>query len=364
MALYEVSALIKRGVYPSDFLLFVSTDRVICGENICSILISNYICRASTVVRSLLVPLSIQQSQSSEYMKALKPYQAEIKKKFKNNQDAQNRAIAKLYEDAKQNPLSGCFLSLAQIPVFLGLYRGVRYLALEGELDEPFLWIPSLAGPVQPPDFRGLEWLTQGWNMEGTPTPPLGWETTLAFMIMPVILVVLQSATMRILQPPIDDSLSDEEKEQMESTQTVIKFLPLLIGFFSLQVPAGLTIYWFASNLFTVTQSLAVRAYFAANPPEIELPDYWDKTLDENADFASMSPEERRKASEAGLRVGPTLAELVDESKFHVYVERRSFREETPAWQRVQEKGAAPVPDELQAWAKGASKQPAEKVEA
>ena len=147
-------------------------------------------------------------------MKALKPYMAEIKKKFKNNQDAQNRAIGKLYEDAKQNPLSGCFLSLAQIPVFLGLYRGVRYLALEGDLDEPFLWIPSLAGPVSPPDFRGLDWLVQGWtSIDGTPTPSLGWETTLSFMIMPVILVLLQSATMRILTPPLDEGMDPKEKE-------------------------------------------------------------------------------------------------------------------------------------------------------
>lgn len=297
-------------------------------------------------------------------MKALKPYVAEIKKKYKNNQDAQNRATAKLYEDANQNPLSGCLLSFAQIPVFLGLYRGVRYLALEGLLDERFLWIPSLSGPVQPPDFRGLDWLTSGWTFDGTPTPPLGWETTLAFMIMPVLLVVLQSATMKILQPPMDDDLGEEERKNMETTQTVIKFLPLLIGFFSLQVPAGLTIYWFASNLFTVSQSLAVRAYFAANPPQIELPDYWEKTLDENADFSKMTPEERRKASEAGLRVGPTLADLVDESKFHIYVERRSFREETPAWARIQEQGNAPIPDELMAWAKGSSKVPSEKVEA
>lgn len=299
-------------------------------------------------------------------MKALKPYIAEIKKKFKDNQDAQNRAVAKLYEDANQNPLSGCLMSFAQLPVFLGLYRGVRYLALEGELDEKFLWIPSLAGPVSPPNFRGLDWLLDGWttSVDGVPTPPMGWEATLPFLIMPVILVVLQSVTMRILQPPVDDSLSNEEKEQMESTQNVIKFLPLLIGFFSLQVPAGLTIYWFSSNLFTVTQSLAVRAYFAANPPDIELPEYWDKTLDANADFMAMSPEERRKASEAGLRVGPTLSQLKDESKFHVYVERRSFREETPAWKRVQEQGAATVPEELQAWANISSSKASAKVEA
>jgi YidC/Oxa1 family membrane protein insertase len=93
-------------------------------------------------------------------MKALKPYISEIKEKFKDNQDMQNRYTAKLFEDAKQNPLAGCLVSLAQLPIFLGLYRGVRLLAIDGEIDEPFLWIPSLQGPVGPPDFRGLDWLT------------------------------------------------------------------------------------------------------------------------------------------------------------------------------------------------------------
>ena len=83
-------------------------------------------------VRSLLVPLSLQQSKSSEYIKALKPYQDEIKAKFKDNKDMQNRAIAKLYEDANTNPLAGCLVSLAQLPIFLGLYRSVTRLAREG----------------------------------------------------------------------------------------------------------------------------------------------------------------------------------------------------------------------------------------
>lgn len=263
------------------------------------------------VMRSLLLPLSVQQSKSTEYTKALKPYMKEIKEKFKDNQDMQNRATAKLYEDAKQNPLAGCLFSLAQLPIFLGLYRGVRLLAIDGKLDEPFLWIPSLQGPVGPPDYRGLEWLTQGWTeIDGINTPAMGWETTLAFMIMPVILVVGQSITMRVLQPTMDedDSMSEEEKENLERTQGALKFLPLLIGFFSLQVPAGLTIYWFTSNLYSLTQALAVRQYYAINPPKIELPDYWDAL----EDIDSMSPEDRRKAAAAGLRAGPSFDDLKD----------------------------------------------------
>ena len=295
------------------------------------------------MVRSALIPLSLQQSKSSEYVKALKPKMDEIKEKFKDNKDMQNRAIAKLYEDANQNPLAGCFVSLAQLPIFLGLYRGIRLLAVEGKLEEPFLWIPSLQGPVTAEsDYRGLDWLTQGWSMvDGSLSPSLGWETTIAFLIMPVILVLGQSLSMSVLAPPVDENMPEEEKEQFEKTQRILKFLPLLIGFFSLQVPAGLTIYWFTSNLFTVTQSLVVRKYYELNPPSIELPDYWE-ALD---DVANMSADEKRQAAEAGLAVGPKYADLLQEAKFHVVVDRQErLRKDTSS------SSSGSIPPELQSW--------------
>lgn len=266
-------------------------------------------------IRSLLIPLSIQQNKSSEYQKLLKPYMAEIKERFKDNKDAQNRAIGKLFEDADQNPFNGCLLSLAQLPVLLGLYRGIRNLAQDGLLNERFLWIPTLEGPVSPPLYRDIDWLTQGWtSIDGLPTPQLGWETTLCFLIMPVVLVLGQSLTMRVLSPPMEtEGMSEEEKDQMEKSQLVLKFLPLMIGYFSLQVPAGLTIYWFTTNIFTLTQSLAIRAYYAANPPEIKLPEYWDQ-LDKNVD--EMTPDEKRAATAAGINVAPTFDSLVEGERF------------------------------------------------
>mmetsp|Transcript_17181 Transcript_17181/g.23871 ORF Transcript_17181/g.23871 Transcript_17181/m.23871 type:complete len:459 (+) Transcript_17181:168-1544(+) len=301
----------------------------------------------TATMRSLLVPLSIQQSKASEYQKALKPYINEIKEKFKDNQEMQNRATAKLFEDANQNPLAGCIVSLVQLPIFLGLYRGVRLLAMDGLLDEPFLWIPSLQGPVSAPDYRGLDWLVQNWDTTtgSLPTPSLGWETTLAYLVMPVVLVLGQSVTMRVLAPPVDDNMSPEEKETVENSQKFLKFLPLMIGFFSLQVPAGLTIYWLTSNSFTLAQSLTVRAWFKANPPDIELPEYWD-ALD---DVSNMTPEERRKAAEAGINTGPKFADLLDEAQFHYVVERTPLRLESAAWERVQSESPG-IPEPMVVW--------------
>ena len=295
-------------------------------------------------VRALLIPFSISQNKSSEYMKALKPYTKKIKEKY-TDQNMQNRAISKLYEDAKQNPLAGCITSFSQIPIFLGLYRSVTRLAAEGRLDEPFLWIPSLEGPVSAENnYRGMEWLTQNW---ANGAPSMGWEGTLPFLIMPVVLVLMQSFTMNVLQPPEDESASEEEKEQLQSSKRILKFLPLMIGFFSLQVPAGLTIYWFTSNLFTVSQSLIIRGYYAANPPQIVLPDYWD-ALDKGEE---MSADEKREAAMAGLSTGPSFDQLMDEAKFHYVVKRYPLRASSDAWNRIESEGRTrSVPEELKNW--------------
>ena len=297
----------------------------------------------TAAVRACLIPFSISQNRSSEYMKALKPYQKKIKEKYKDK-DMQNRAISKLYDDAKQNPLAGCITSFAQIPIFLGLYRSVTRLAAEGRLDEPFLWIPSLQGPVSAENnYRGMQWLTENWVDN---TPSMGWEGTLPFLVMPVVLVLMQSVTMRVLQPPPDESATEEEREQLESTQGILKFLPLMIGFFSLQVPAGLTIYWFTSNLFTVSQSLIIRGYYKANPPQIELPDYWD-ALDKGEE---MTADEKREAAMAGLSTGPTFDQLLDEARFHYVVKREPLRANSEAWKRVESGESKIIPEEMKSW--------------
>merc|ERR1711971_604179 len=99
-------------------------------------------------------------------------------------------------------------------------------------------------------------------------------------------------------------------------------------------VPAGLTIYWLMSNLSTLAQSAAVKAYYAANPPQIELPDYWDAL--EDAD--SMSPDEKRKAAEAGINTGPDFQFMLDEANYHYKIERNSVIQSSAAWARVESK--------------------------
>ena len=66
----------------------------------------------------------------------------------------------KLYKDHGINPLAGCLPSLAQIPVFLGVYYSVTSIAKAQVYSEGFLWLPSLSGPIADRS-QGLSWLTE-----------------------------------------------------------------------------------------------------------------------------------------------------------------------------------------------------------
>merc|ERR1711988_349118 len=91
-----------------------------------------------------------------------------------------------------------------------------------------------------------------GW-VDGA--PPLGWHDTLAFLSIPVILTVSQVISQQLMQPK-----EQPEGEAAQQSQAILKFLPFMVGYFALNVPAGLGIYWITNNIFTTLTTLGIRA--------------------------------------------------------------------------------------------------------
>jgi len=205
-------------------------------------------------IRLILFPLNYKQLASTQMVQALNPKVQEIREKYADNRELQAQMTALLYQEAKTNPFAGCLPSLIQIPVFLALYRSFYNLASTNQLQEPFLWLPNLQGPVY--GSRTTDWLTANWHDF---TPSLGWHDTLAFFSIPVMLYVAQAISLKILSPPSDDPA-------VQKSQQILKYLPLMLAYFSLSVPAGLGIYWITNNLLSTATTLSIKAYFKANP--------------------------------------------------------------------------------------------------
>jgi len=228
------------------------------------------------ILRSATLPLTWIQYSSTEKQKALAPIMEEIKEKFPNPEQ-QNLVIAKLYDDTEVNPLLGCLPSFLQIPVFIALYRSILRLANEDALAEPFFFLPSLEGPtlteqLQLPQGRGTQWLFENWSGSfagGDLQPLLGWDDTLAYCAIPLIITITQAVSQKVTAPPMDE---DDPSPTLQRTQAILKYIPLMIGFFSLQVPSALCLYWFTSNTFTFAATVSIKNYYAANPPVVD----WD----------------------------------------------------------------------------------------
>lgn len=217
-------------------------------------------------VKIVTLPLVKTQIESTSKLQKLTPLQQKIQAKYANDEQTKNQVLSQLYQAANANPLAGCLPALVQIPVFISLYRALQNLVAENKLDEPFLWIPDLEGPVyMKPPGESMDWIKSAFSGN----PELGWSDTLAFASLPVLLFISQSISQKVLQPPKDPKKELTEQEQV--SQGILNYLPFMIAFFSVNVPAGLGIYWVFNNFLTTIVTLAVKNQFKDDqlPPEV-----------------------------------------------------------------------------------------------
>lgn len=212
------------------------------------------------LVKAATFPLSKKQVESAMAMRSLQPQVKEIQERYAGNQEKIQLETARIYKLAGVNPLAGCLPTLATIPVWIGLYRALSNVANEGLLTEGFFWIPSLAGPTTiaaKQSGSGISWLFP--FVDGH--PPLGWSDTFAYLVLPVLLVVSQYISVQIMQP------TQGNDPNQQNSQAFTKILPLMIGYFALSVPSGLSLYWFTNNILSTAQQIWLQKLGGANNP-------------------------------------------------------------------------------------------------
>ncbi|HID87321.1 MAG TPA: YidC/Oxa1 family membrane protein insertase [Anaerolineae bacterium] len=198
-------------------------------------------------IRLITLPLTLQQIRSSKAMQELQPKLQELQRKYGKDKEKLSQEQMKLYREAGVNPLAGCLPMLVQLPIWIGLYQALRNLATAGLLQEGFLWIPSLAQPTS------LEWF---W-------PPSNWvwPDVAAYLVLPILTVVSQIVVQKMMTSPT----TDPQQSAMNQTMLMMSFM---FGFFAMQVPSGLALYWVTSNLLSLIQQYFVSGWGSLRPPK------------------------------------------------------------------------------------------------
>lgn len=195
------------------------------------------------VAKVLLLPLTIKQTKSTKAMQDIQPRIQELQTKYKNKPEKQNEEMVKLYKEANINPLAGCLPLLIQMPIIIGLFSVIREPVQYGvfasaaeftKANVEFLWIQSLTKP----DY---------------------------------ILAILSGASAYVMQKVMMPS--DQQQGSMKMMTYVMAGMSLYWGFI---FPAGLTLYWTASNLFSIGQH-----YLIMNPLKAKLANSKEEVIDE-----------------------------------------------------------------------------------
>lgn len=278
------------------------------------------------IVKLILFPLMVKQQKSSFKMQALQPELMKIRKKYegKTDQMSQQRMAFEMQEFQKKNGVSmvsGCLPMLIQLPILYALFYlfqnayvyvdviGHNYtdianaivnipVSLRMEVFQPFARefanayknvaiikdgidmrqvneVVMLVNYLKPDDWNVIlqnlgdagnslvPLLATKSSIETFLTIPLVSKAGLHFpgIIIPIaagITTWLQSKIMMMMNP----QNSDSGNPAAAMTKSMLYTMPIMMGVFAINMPAGLGLYWTISNLFGILQQVILSKHY------------------------------------------------------------------------------------------------------
>jgi YidC/Oxa1 family membrane protein insertase len=230
------------------------------------------------IVRSILHPLAVYQQKSmfrmQESMARIQPKMQALKERYANDKVRLNQETMKVWSEEGVNPLGQvtAFLPiLIQMPILIALWNG---LSIDVNLRHaPFdgWWILDLSSPdafytfIKPFNVPVLSEIPLiGGVFKGVPSINLlpvfmGLSMWLQqkYMPRPAMQAKLEAAKQQAAagKPKSGPSPEDQLRQQQMMAYMMAVVFPLMFY----KMPAGLNLYWMATNVFGIFESLIIR---------------------------------------------------------------------------------------------------------
>ena len=196
-------------------------------------LLGNYgvaILLVTILIKLAFFPLANRSYETMAKMKKLQPRMVQIRELYKDDRQAQQQELMKIYREEKLNPLAGCLPILVQIPVFFSIYK-VLFVTIDMRHQPFFAWVQDLSAPDP----------TSLFNLFGL--LPYDVPSFLLIGVWPLIMGITMFVQMQMNPPPPDPIQA-----------RMFQILPIFFTFILAGFPAGLVIYWAWNNFLSLLQ--------------------------------------------------------------------------------------------------------------
>lgn len=206
------------------------------------------------LIRIITWPLNAQQMKSAAAMQDLqkdKEWQA-VQKKYAKDREKLAQEQMRFYREKGINPFGSCLPTLIQFPIIIALYQSITRALGSTPLDllklSRGLYSFLDASTVIPLNSKFL-WMNLG-QPEGIPLP---FEISFLPYGFPLLAIIVAITT--YIQAKLTMPASPNPGDQTAAMSNMMSiYMPLMLGYFSLTFPSGLSVYFITSNVLGIIQ--------------------------------------------------------------------------------------------------------------
>lgn len=192
------------------------------------------------ILKIILFPLTYKSYLSSAKMRVLKPQVDEINAKYPKKEDAlkKQQAVMALYKKVGVNPMGGCIPILIQFPILIAMFR---FFPASFELrQQSFLWADDLSS------YDSILQLP-------FTIPWYGDHVSLFTLLMAVSLFITSKMN--------TDQMGDANAQMPGMKFMMTWMMPIMMLLWFNNYSAGLSYYYFLSNVITLGQTVLIRRF-------------------------------------------------------------------------------------------------------
>ncbi len=211
----------------------------------------------TVLIKLVLAPIFRKQIESQKRLQELQPKIKEIQNKYKDDKEKQTKAIMEFYKENKVNPFSGCMPLVLQLFIFIAFYRVIIAFVDSSFLTNEDILYNFVSNPGQLPYENSFGVI----NLM---------EANKYLAVLAAVAMYFQSKMM--MQKNADkkvegekgiakkDEEGDKKPDFAQMMQKQMLYVgPLITLVIGWTFAAGLTLYWFASILFSIAQQFYIQ---------------------------------------------------------------------------------------------------------
>ena len=260
----------------------------------------------AVIVMALVTPLILKSTKGMLEMQRLAPEMRRLQNEHKGDRQKLNEEMMKLYQEHKVNPMASCLPLVAQMPVFIIMFRilhGMTYepaggnklvaqavLNAGGENGAEIGFMPrylSTGSELYQSLVRSTEMSAFGLDLSVSPSEMLGQDFGRGLLYAGLVAIL---GGLYFFQQRMVAARAAVSPTMSETQQKLMQYLPVVFAVFQIFFLLGLVVYYIVQSILRILQQFYITKRFYGG----------DESLGRQAQAASERARELAKTDGSG----------------------------------------------------------------